>query len=211
MNNVYFKDIPHIHSLSIEQILFSFENVPIIFVCINDSKERYLCVCDDIIDEESWLIVKISNSKLLAILKDKDTILSAFKNQNVIIATRRFGEDTIYNFTEYNSISRDELPLSDQYLEMKDNLKEYIQKISNENMYADLDLEYVSTDSQIDNYVLTLDYSLSVCSIPRKYLTSEFINDSSNTSSTLLVDYEKTYFVESNEFKEESKILQIAA
>ena len=74
MNNIFFDKVPKIGCLYFEEELFSFEDIPIIFVCIDKNKIRYLCVCDDIIEEESWIIVKISNDDLLAVLNDEVTL-----------------------------------------------------------------------------------------------------------------------------------------
>ena len=131
-SNIYFDNVPAIWTLFMEQILFSFENIPMIFVCTDDIKNRYLCVCDDIIDEESWLIVKISNSKLLDILNDVSTVLTAFKGEKVIIANRDFKHGIEYSIMKYEDINKDDLPVCDQFLEMKVHLKTYIEKIESE-------------------------------------------------------------------------------
>ena len=131
MSNEYFKNVPQIGTLYLEEELFSFENIPIIFVCIDKNKSRYLCVCDDIIDEESWIIVKISNNELLDVINDECTVLSVYKNKSVIVANKPFEKEINYVLTEYNDIDEDELPLNDQYLEMKEYLTDYINKIKN--------------------------------------------------------------------------------
>lgn len=129
MNNKYFENIPQIGTLYFEKELFSFENISIVFVCIDICNNRYLCVCDDIIDEESWIITHITNKELLAVLNDENTILNAYKNKNVIVASKPFGKDIKYTNIAYSEIDQKELPLCDQYLEMKEYLQDYICKI----------------------------------------------------------------------------------
>ena len=102
-NNLYFDNVPYIGSLFMEQLLFSFEDTPIVFICTDKELSRYLCVCDDIIDEESWLIVKVNNTKLLEILNDVSTVLSAFVGQKVIIANKKFNQSIQYEIEEYNN------------------------------------------------------------------------------------------------------------
>ena len=129
-DNIIFEQIPGINSLFMEQVLFSFENIPMIFVCVDSSQSRYLCVCDDIIEEQSWIISKIQNSTLLRILNDEITVLNAFKDKDVWVATKKAGQDMMYQFVQYNHIDIDELPLCDQYLEMKESLGRYIDLVS---------------------------------------------------------------------------------
>lgn len=138
MSKLYFNNVPCVGLLVLEKILFSFENIPIVFVCVDADKKRYLCVCDDVIDEESWIIVKISDYKLLRVLNDDETILSAFENNHVIVADKAFGEDIRYNEIAYCEIDADELPLCDQYLEMKEYLSEYIDKVRESSLFEGL-------------------------------------------------------------------------
>ena len=129
MYDKFFENIPQIGTLYFEKELFSFENISIVFVCVDMCNNRYLCVCDDIIDEESWIITQVTNKELLTVLNDEDTVLSVYKNKNVIVASKPFGRDVRYINIAYDEIDQADLPLSDQYLEMKDYLQDYICKI----------------------------------------------------------------------------------
>lgn len=175
---LYFNNVPYIGSLFMEQILFSFENIPIVFVCIDENKRRYLCVCDDVIDEESWLIVKINNTKLLEILNDNATVLSAFVDQKVIIANRKFSQDINYDIAEYNKISKDELPVRDQYLEMKNSLKPYIENIEYDILCSSLKLSLPINNMLDDN----LDIPKIVISV------KEILKSTPNINSCLNID-----------------------
>lgn len=132
MKKIYFENVLNIGDLYLEQILFSFEKMPIVFVCFDKENKKYLCLCDDCINEECWIFVEISNETLLKVLNDEITILDAFKNKQVIIANSNFKGNIKYSLKEYNKISSDELPLKDQYLEMKEYLGEYIRVICKE-------------------------------------------------------------------------------
>ncbi|MCI9615422.1 MAG: hypothetical protein HFG93_09755 [Dorea sp.] len=144
MNEIFYENIPQAGLLLLEQILFSFEGIPMVFVCIDKECNRYLCICDDVINEEAWLIVKIDDNRLLRILNDEDTVLSAFRDQKVIIVNRGAGGEFKYNFVDYCEIDPDELPLCDQYLEMKEYLTEYIDKLKRQFLIYNFtfDLEY---------------------------------------------------------------------
>ena len=158
MSNEYFKNVPQIGTLYLEEELFSFENIPIIFVCIDKNKSRYLCVCDDIIDEESWIIVKISNNELLDVINDECTVLSVYKNKPVIVANKPFEKEINYVLTEYNDIDEDELPLNDQYLEMKEYLTDYINKIKNSSVSLTLPL-HLFDKNNFEQYIFDLTIS----------------------------------------------------
>jgi hypothetical protein len=158
MSNEYFKNVPQIGTLYLEEELFSFENIPIIFVCIDKNKSRYLCVCDDIIDEESWIIVKISNNELLDVINDECTVLSVYKNKSVIVANKPFEKEINYVLTEYNDIDEDELPLNDQYLEMKEYLTDYINKIKNSSVSLTLPL-HLFDKNNFEQYIFDLTIS----------------------------------------------------
>ena len=199
-NNLYFKNVPDIDSLFMEQVLFSYERIPIVFVCMDNKENRYLCVCDDIIDEESWLIVKINNSELLEILKDKTTVLSGFKNKKIIIANRKFNQDIKYDVTEYSNISDDDLPVRDQYLEMKSSLKTYIEKIEYEILCTILRLSPSFYDMSDEN----LDISRVAISINKMFIdeqnnatysnnnAEDFANSLSNDFASIKIDCQKT-------------------
>ncbi len=162
MNNKYFENVPKIGTLYFEQELFSYDKIPIIFVCIDKFNSRYLCVCDDIIDEESWIIRKITNKELLCVLNDENTILSAYKNRNVIVANKPFGRNVEYIEIEYDKIDRDELPLSDQYLEMKEYLSDYISKIKNSlltEFFMQSDFIYQNNINEFLQYTLKVNIS----------------------------------------------------
>ena len=45
----YLGNIPEIGELTEEKILFEFDKIPIIFVCHNQTRKKYLCVCTDCI------------------------------------------------------------------------------------------------------------------------------------------------------------------
>lgn len=217
-DNLYFNHVPNIDSLFMEQVLFSFENIPIVFVCVGEEQSRYLCVCDDIIDEESWLIVKIDNKDLLAILNDNATVLSAFTDKEVIIANRKLNQNITYDIVEYNTINKDDLPVSDQYLEMKNSLKAYIEKIEHDISCSGLKLPF----SGFDTFDEDLDDSNMAISIEEKVDTDLsnglFVNADTDdnvknfSGSAIKIEYDYTGVVsEPSTFTEEIVLIAYAA
>lgn len=217
IRHLFFDNIPNIDSLFMEQILFSFENVPIVFVCVDKKENRYLCVCDDIIDEESWLIVKIDNVSLLKILNDDATVLSAFIDKKIIIANRKFRQNIKYDMVEYNSINKDDLPVSDQYLEMKNSLKVYIEKILYDILYSNLKMQFSSDmfydDFEISNMFI-LEKKTSEIGSYNDLLVNSGIDDAlssfSNDSAAIEIDCEAIEN-ESSTFTEEVVSIAYAA
>lgn len=190
-NTICFENIPSIGSLFMEQILFSFENIPIVFVCTDNNKSRYFCVCDDIIEEESWIIVNISNMKLYDILNDVSTVLSAFIDRKIILANREFNQDTRYDIIKYNDIPKDELPFDDQYLEMKELLKPYIDKVKKEIISNGLTLAFsyqriIDDNSDICKIVISLKEN-HLSGLYNKILSSGLLEEYTNSSSDDLV------------------------
>ncbi len=139
MNTVMFKNIPEIGDLILEKVLFEFEYDPIIFVCMDKTNDRYLCICDDFIERYSWIITRISVKLLLELLRDEITILSPFKSSDkeVIVADRDFcSEECKYQFCKFKDIDEDELPHRDQYLLKTEDLDAYINNLSATTMFV---------------------------------------------------------------------------
>lgn len=182
---LYFQNVPNVDSLFMEQILFSYENIPIVFVCTDKSNFRYLCVCDDIIEEEAWLIVKINNLKLLEILNDDSTVLSAFMGKKVIIAHRDSYHNTQYDIMNYNDINNDDLPICDQFLEMKDHLNSYIDKIRNDIILYNIELPFHIHDI-FDNEISTFQFQ-SI--LKRKIETEVYCKLCEDTKADNIMEY----------------------
>lgn len=196
-NNLYFDNVPYIGSLFMEQLLFSFEDTPIVFICTDKELSRYLCVCDDIIDEESWLIVKVNNTKLLEILNDVSTVLSAFVGQKVIIANKKFNQSIQYEIEEYNNIVEDELPVCDQYLDMKNSLRTYIEKIENEILFTSFKLS-IPVEDMISDINDNLD-------TPRVTISFNGVKSSKTYCNNIAKDYVNSFFNDIDSIKIESE------
>lgn len=133
MQNRYFQNIPEIEELKPERILFSFEQIPIVFVCTDCRLTRYLCICTDPLQGPSWMLVPISESDLLSVLRDRITVLHAFRISpaDIIMVDCLDGVQTVRS-VKYNEISPSELPSQDQYLEMQPYLTLYIAQLEKE-------------------------------------------------------------------------------
>lgn len=89
--DVYFKNIFGIGNLYIEEILSQSEKNPICFVCSDDKKRLYVCVCTEM---GKWLITRCTKKTLLKLISNEIDLNTALKSSGWIIAiTRNQGED----------------------------------------------------------------------------------------------------------------------
>lgn len=141
MKSAYFEKIPSYGDLYLEQILFLYDNIPIIFTCVTTDHVRFICVCDDIIENQSWIITKIKPDVLLDVLYDRISICKAFElsNENTIVADK-INEMVKFESKRYSEIDKCDLPDPDEKLEMQDELYAYIKTIELENLNLQLDL-----------------------------------------------------------------------
>lgn len=136
MNNIMFKSSPILGDLYLEEVLFSYENNPIVFTCKNKDNVRSFCLCNDSIIEQTWMIKEITNNTLLKVLYDEISICKAFElgDSKVVIAIKE-GSDIKYKCKQFNEIDIMELPDPNEKLEMKDELSSFISKIEVEINY----------------------------------------------------------------------------
>lgn len=123
---VLFRQIGDLGKLYLEKILFEFEKIPMVFVCVDDNKDRYLCLCTDCMDEYSWLICRVDIGVLLKLIKNDITILKSFElSKEKIYLVRK--TDKLYLATKYSYIDIPEEELPDEN-EKLDNpyLQDYI-------------------------------------------------------------------------------------
>lgn len=115
--------------LFLEKVLISF-NIPILFVCIDCEKNKYLCLN---IDEETGesVIAATDNMHLLKMLENEVTMESVFRdanNQRIIVAKYNFEEQKIVSHLENSkTISKNMLPKQNEYFEFTNGaIEEYI-------------------------------------------------------------------------------------
>ena len=125
----YFENIIEIGNLYIEKILFEFDKMPIVFICLDDNGNRYLCLCTDSILNFTWMITKINRRILLELLTDKISILCAYEKSNnkVFILNKSVDGIAVLKY-DFDNIPEEELPdetekLGNPYLE------DYIRKL----------------------------------------------------------------------------------
>lgn len=136
--------------LFLEKVLVSF-NIPILFVCVDYEKNKYLCLN---IDEETGesVVIATDNEHLLKMLKNEVTMESVFRDANdqkVIIAKYDFEEQKIVSHIENSkAVSKDMLPKQNEYFEFTNEaIKDYISYL--EKQFIKIQMETFSDKASI--------------------------------------------------------------
>lgn len=118
MNNIlYFDNVKDIGNLYLEYIFFEFESEPILFLCVDEEKNIYLCICSDIRYGQRWIITKCSISTLESLINEEFDIASAFLlTQNVIAIDMDLKGNEISYIIERDSIDKLDLPKEGTYI-----------------------------------------------------------------------------------------------
>lgn len=110
--------IPEIGKLTEEKVLFEFDKIPIIFVCKNQYRQRYLCICTDCILGYSWMITEVSRDILIDLIRDKITVLEAFGlSKKKVYIIEKDKEQYLWESYDFSDVPKDELPDENEKLE----------------------------------------------------------------------------------------------
>ena len=63
MSNIYFDNVARIGKLYLEYVFYEFENEPILFLCSDEEKKLYICLCSDIRYGQKWIVVECGMSQ----------------------------------------------------------------------------------------------------------------------------------------------------
>lgn len=141
----FLKNVGEFEQLDIEKILFEFDKIPMVFVCMNSEHKRYLSVCTDCMDGFSWLICEIDNKVLLQVLKDEIPILKAFElaQGKISLVWKKSTECQVVKYL-FEEIPKEELPDEEEKLE-NPFLKDYISTLEIEcaidKLYRDIQVK----------------------------------------------------------------------
>lgn len=137
----YFENVPlygDLCDLYIDKVLFSYDNLPIVFVLKDFKNNYFLSICTDSIFTLDWIITKVSTLTLIGVLKNEIPIFRAFeisKEYNEIIIAQE-GEDKIEFSKKFlGEFDDDDLPSKDEYLDAGNKFDEYIEQLSKKNSF----------------------------------------------------------------------------
>lgn len=119
---IYFSGISGVGDLTIKEVFFEFEGIPVLFTCTNEKGVLYLCLCNEIRKSQNWIIAETSNQIIADMVADKITIYEAFRKSEG--EKFKFYYHRIcglrFQITEFGDISDEDLPDKNEYLEMSD-------------------------------------------------------------------------------------------
>ena len=121
--------LKEIGQLYLEKVIVTFD-IPLLFVCNDFQDRKYLCLN---VDDEAGttLIAETDNRTLIAMLRDKITMESVFRNafydRIIVVEYDVENEEIITKVEKASNISVDLLPEKDAYLELSNEvILEYI-------------------------------------------------------------------------------------
>ena len=130
--NPYFKNVPGLGDLKIEQIVVDYV-YPLLSVLKDNSGNRYLCMCFDTRGAQQWLVTPIENSVLSALLKNEITLSYPFEDphtKKIKVVLDYNTRNETFQLLDANQIPKENLPNPDEYLDSEpDEWAEYITKI----------------------------------------------------------------------------------
>lgn len=128
MNNIYFDNVIQVGRLYLEHIFYEFESEPILFSCVDEGKNIYLCLCSEIRYGQRWIITKCSISTLKALIEEEIDIASAFLiNPSVIAIDMDLQGHENSCIIENDKIDRLDLPKEGTYIRCdKEKAKDYL-------------------------------------------------------------------------------------
>ena len=113
----YFTDVVDIGELYLERIFLQFENEPIIFLCSNNIKNLYLCVCTEIRYQQNWLIVAITKNQLEEMMRGNKNVRSAFvESEKIIAISMDMNGKELSKMVHLEEINPIDLPSNNVYL-----------------------------------------------------------------------------------------------
>lgn len=117
-------ELPLLGTLSMEHIFYVLGFDPILFVCTDNEKRRYLCSCCKL--GEEWVVSQVPNNALMALMENRLTIRAAFETSgNPIFFVRWDGEQ----FFISRSAPDDALPRKGAFLELGNKVSKYSQEL----------------------------------------------------------------------------------
>lgn len=111
MSDIYFDNVIKIGKLYLEYIFCEFENEPILFLCSDEAKNLYICLCSDIRYVQKWIIVECSMNTLKSLINEEIDIASAFliSKKAIVISMDLQGNESSFEI-DINKIDSLDLP-----------------------------------------------------------------------------------------------------
>lgn len=108
---VYFPDVPNLGDFCLEHVFYEYEE-PVLFVCIDQRENRYLCSCSRL--SEQWLVGRITNEQLLEIIDKSLAVDSFFRTCGFTFCVHWDGENLRYT----SDLPADAFPRTNSFLRL---------------------------------------------------------------------------------------------
>lgn len=162
MSNIYFDNVARVGKLYLEYIFYEFENEPILFLCCDEAKKIYICLCSDIRYEQRWIVVESDMNTLKSLIKEEIDIASAFltSKEAIVINMDLQGNESSYEIG-IDKVDRLDLPKEGTFIRCdKEKAQDYLWKKEVEILSAQLKAE-MDLSPIIDEIIRT--YNASFC------------------------------------------------
>jgi len=174
--NPYFENVPDIGNLSIEYVIVK-DVYPLLFVAIDDTVKRYLCVCCDIRGSQRWIINYLTDENMLDLFLNRLTLGDAFTKGNWAKVLATFDYEVRkdeYVVVDGDDIPKEDLPSEGEYLDedLEDHLP-YVLKLCG---VSDENIEYEEPPVIIKDATLKTALSVNIpikAHAPTNYFFSE--------------------------------------
>ena len=121
------KDIKGVGTLRIGYVLLEYEEMPVLFTCINENKTIYLCHLNEIRECLKWNIAEISQDTLRELLFKQIDIKTALTTKPIIFIIEADNEKEISYAQETAKVNPLDLPKENTYLRIdEDEANKYI-------------------------------------------------------------------------------------
>ena len=127
----YFKDVPGIGDLIVEQVLLELD-YPLVFVCRDNQNKLYLCDCCDVYEEQRWLISPATLKQIISLLKNQITVREILFNAGEMGCTAVWSKFDPENMHYWAGAFRaEDLPDEDSFLDAEDGeFNDYIESLN---------------------------------------------------------------------------------
>lgn len=115
----YFKNLTEFGNLYIDYDIIYYD-CSILFTCIDDNKNLFLCMCTDILIEQKWILVPTTKHIIINLLQNKISVLESLKqsrNKYYIITFNIINKKESITEIEFSNINPTDLPADDFYIE----------------------------------------------------------------------------------------------
>lgn len=120
MPKAFFEDVPEFGDLYLVHTILEHENTPILFICRNDAKETFLCLCSEVRHMFRWVISPTDAKTIYALCNTKLSIYKALTKAETCIIGTKTDDAEEYCVVETSDIDTYDLPKKNTKLEKVD-------------------------------------------------------------------------------------------